>query len=204
MNYFILEQAEAYINSNIEFAKFNVLPATVSIWDPNPRTGRKSLVVGLLLVSELRAYPNDLVAHILRITLWLQATGCADDILFTCKSKGPFSHGYEMSTRTMIQVNIFSQIPEKFDVEYVKSVIGKQVESVQCFWPRYFDKERLEDFPELEDITHAELHDRYRVPYRRGFNDDLRFDKNPQLEIPKTYEELERLFPQPFKYYPNP
>ena len=103
----------------------------------------------------------------------------------------------------MTEVNVFGRIPKSFDAEYVKSVIGKRVEEVKCFWPRYFDKERLENFPELEDLAHNDLHSRFRVPYRRGFNDDLRFDKNPQLEIPKTYEELERLFPEPFLTPPN-
>lgn len=198
MNYSVLEWAETHLNSDHEFNRFNVYPAAVSRCNFNPRTNRPSIMVMLLLTKDFLPYPTELVSHVLRVALFLQFNGCTEDILFTCKSKGPFSHGFDMSTRTMIQVNVFSQIPKNFDAEYVKLVIGKHVETVQCFWPRYFDKERLEDFPELEDLAHNDLHSRFRVPYRRGFNDDLRFDKNPNLEIPKTYEELERLFPAPF------
>jgi hypothetical protein len=193
-----LKWATSYLNSDPALSKYNVFPATVSLWDPNPRTGRKSIHVVLLLEKQLLAYPVELVGHILRIALSLQNHGHADDILIDCKALGPFTYGYQKSTRGTIGAEFMRPIPQEFDAVFVQAVIDNKIEGLRIYWARYFDKERIEDFPELDGIPADELHKKCLVPYRRGFNDDSRFAENPQLDIPKTFEELQRLFPDPY------
>jgi hypothetical protein len=195
-----LSRAESLINADSYLSRYNVYPAALGIRSHLPSAGRKGqCLTGMLLLEKaLLAYPVDLVRHVLEIAQRLQSNGFKEDMVFTCKCKGPFPYGYNSSTRTMVSINVEEPISEDFDTDFVRAVNDRRLVNVQAFWGRFFDKERLEDFPELEELSHDELHKKYRVPYRRGFFDDARFAANPHLEIPKTYEELERLFPDPY------
>lgn len=189
--------AESLINADPYLSRFNVYPTALGSRPHLSSAGRNGIcVTGMLLLEQaLLAYPIDLVRHVLEIAQALQLNGFQEDMIFTCKSKGPFLYGFNSSTRTMVSVNVFEPLPVSFDIDFVKAVNDRRLERVQAFWGRFFDKERLEDFPELEEISAEQLHQRYPVPYRRGFSDDQRFSDNPILEVPKTYEELNRLFP---------
>jgi hypothetical protein len=200
MSYRDLPLAESLVNEDAYLSRFNVYPAGFMIGPHVPGANRAGQCIrgGLVLEKALLTYPIELVRHVLEIAQRLQSNGFKEDMVFTCKCKGPFLYGYNMSTRTMVSVNVFESLPLSFDISFVKAVNDRRLENIQAFWGRFFDKERLDDFPELEEVPSEELHARYRVPYRRGFFDDARFAANPHLEIPKTYEELERLFPDPY------
>jgi hypothetical protein len=200
MSYRDLPLAESLVNEDAYLSRFNVYPAGFMIGPHVPGANRAGQCIrgGLVLEKALLTYPIELVRHVLEIAQRLQSRGFKEDMVFTCKCKGPFPYGYNSSTRTMVSVNVEEPISEDFDTDFVRAVNDRRLVNVQAFWGRFFDKERLEDFPELEELSHDELHKKYRVPYRRGFFDDARFAANPHLEIPKTYEELERLFPDPY------
>ena len=57
MTYQILEWAENHLNTDAEFARFNIFPTSVIMCDENPRTGRKSVELMLLLNKDLLAHP---------------------------------------------------------------------------------------------------------------------------------------------------
>jgi hypothetical protein len=170
---------------------------------PLAQTFEKRIVVHIVFWnSDLASFPEQLTRIALEAVSRMHASGLVDPtrcIDFVCKACGPFSHGPQQSTRTILLLTVEAAIPVPLTDDFVEAVARKQVDKILVAWSRHYDWDRVRDYPELLSIPDLEFFRLYPVPYRRNFNDEQRFLDNPKWSIPRTFEELERLYPLPYE-----